>query len=67
MSELDDIIIQFAYVPELDLVGRVTESGPYYCFIEYEDSGILHEEMFNNDDVIFTKTITIPVESEGQE
>jgi len=67
LEEEDGFVVQFAYVPELDITGRVTEQGPYYCFIEYEEDGIVHEEMFNNDEVFFTKQIIIPIEREWEE
>ena len=67
-EELDDaIVIQFAYIPELDIIGRVLEQTPYYCFIQFESDGILHEELFNTDEIIFTKSISIPIEREGEE
>jgi hypothetical protein len=65
--EEDAIIVQFAYIPEMDLIGRVTEETPYYCLVEYESNGILFEELFNTDEVIFTKTISIPIEREWEE
>jgi hypothetical protein len=65
--EEDVIIVQFAYIPEMDLIGRVTEETPYYCLVEYESNGILFEELFNTDEVIFTKTISIPIEREWEE
>jgi hypothetical protein len=51
----------------MDLIGRVTEETPYYCLVEYESNGILFEELFNTDEVIFTKTISIPIEREWEE
>lgn len=65
--EDDAIIVQFAYIPELDIVGRVTEETPYYCLVQYESNGILFEELFNTDEVIFTKTVSIPIEREWEE
>jgi hypothetical protein len=60
----DEIAIQFVFIPEFNVYGRLVESNNYYCIVEFELNHILHRQMFDEDDVIYLKEINIPIEEQ---
>lgn len=66
MKEKDEISIQFVFIPDEGIHGRLVESNNYYCVVEYSEFGILHREIFDEDDVIYLDEISIPIYQEGE-
>lgn len=62
----DEIVVQFVYVPDEGIHGILLEENLAYCIVKYDRDGILYEELFDVNDVIYTKTITIPIEEEDE-
>jgi hypothetical protein len=65
MYDEDGIRVQFVYLPSEGVQGILIEETPYYCIVEWSALGILHREIFDQDDIIYTKEIIIPIELEG--
>lgn len=60
----DGIYVQFVWLPDEQVTGLVVEQQAYSVRVRYTKHGILHEEIFDQDDVIFLKEIHIPLERE---
>jgi len=62
----DEISVQFVYIPDEEIYGRVVDSNNYYTVVEYERVGIIHREMFEDEDLIYLDEITIPIYKEEE-
>lgn len=60
----DGIYVQFVWLPDEQVTGLVLSQQAYSVTVEFEKHGILHQEIFDQEDVIFLKEIHIPLERE---
>lgn len=67
MIDEDGITVQFCWLPDERVIATVISQQTYSVTVEFERNGILHQEMFNSEDVIFMKEIHIPMEREEQQ
>lgn len=67
MQEDSEISVQFVLILDERLFGKVIDSNNYYTVVEFEKHGILHREMFEDDDLIYLDEITINIETEEPE
>lgn len=66
MIDEDGLRVQFVYIPDEDIHGILVDENPYYCFVEYSRNGILHREVFDQEEVVYLKEIHIPITTEGE-
>ena len=67
MQEKDEISIQFVYIPDEGIHGRLIQTNGWYCTVEWSEDGILHQEVFEEDDVVYLDEINIPIYQEGED
>lgn len=61
----DGISVQFVYVPDEGVHGILLSENLGYAIVRYDKDGIRYEELFDVEDLIYTKSIFIPFEEES--
>jgi hypothetical protein len=63
MRDERSIHLIFVWIPDEEVHGVVTQENPHWCRVQFTKNGILHNEIFPQEDIVYLKEITI--EEEG--
>ena len=68
MQDEEGIRVQFVYILDESMIGTLVSENAYFCTVSFSKNGILHQEIFDLEDVVYLKEIIIPiVEEEGDQ
>lgn len=65
--ENESVSFQIVYIPDEHVTGVIISETPYWCTVEFIKHGIKHQEIFDQEDIVFLKEVVVPIQKEVEE